>query len=129
MSEPVTPYKLIGGEEAVYDLVERFYGYMNDLPEARGIRKMHAADLRGAKTKLFKYLSGWLGGPDLYQAEFGHPRLRMRHFPFAIGQDERDQWMFCMSKALAETPMDEELRAGLHEALANLATHMINREA
>lgn len=128
MSEQVTPYKLIGGEEAVYDLVERFYGYMNDLPEARRIRKMHAADLTGAKTKLYKYLSGWLGGPDLYQQEFGHPRLRMRHFPFSIGQEERDQWMLCMSKALAETPMDDGLRASLHEALAQLATHVINRE-
>ncbi|MGR8934857.1 MAG: group II truncated hemoglobin [Gammaproteobacteria bacterium] len=123
-----TPYDLIGGEAGIWSLVDRFYFYMDSLPEAAGIRKMHAASLSGAKNKLFKYLSGWLGGPDLYVREYGHPRLRMRHFPFAIGVAERDQWMLCMTKALYEMPMDDALRAGLQEALGNLATHMINQE-
>ncbi len=108
-------------------LVVRFYQYMNELPEARGIRKMHAADLGGATEKLFKFLSGWLGGPDLFIQEYGHPRLRMRHFPFPIGVRERDQWMLCMNKALDDTPMDEELRELLRQALAQTATHMINQ--
>jgi len=125
---PPTPYERMGGECAVWDLVERFYRYMNELPEARGIRKMHAADLGSAKGKLFKFLSGWLGGPDLFIQEYGHPRLRMRHFPFAIGVSERDQWMHCMRKALDDTPMDDELRERIHEALAQTATHMINAE-
>lgn len=131
MSEQVqlTPYERLGGDRALRALVVRFYAYMNDLPEARPIRKMHAADLSSAQDKLYKFLSGWLGGPDLFQQEYGHPRLRMRHFPFSIGASERDQWMLCMSKALADTPMDEELRAALHQALAQTATHMINREA
>lgn len=123
-----TPYQSIGGEDAILSLVDRFYFYMDTLPEAAGIRKMHAKSLTNAKSKLFKFLTGWLGGPDLFIREFGHPRLRMRHFPFPIGISERDQWMLCMTKALDEMPMDAELRANLHAALGNLATHMINQD-
>jgi hemoglobin len=122
-----TPYQLLGGEAELHRLVDRFYEYMNELPEARPIRKMHAADLSGANSKLFMFLSGWLGGPNLFWEAYGHPRLRSRHFPFAIGIDERDQWMLCMRKALDDTVSDERLREPLHEALAQLATHMINR--
>jgi len=125
--ETITAYEVLGGEAAVRQLVARFYELMNTLPEARGIRKMHAADLSGAADKLFKFLSGWLGGPDLFMEEFGHPRLRARHLPFAIGESERDQWMLCMNQALDETPMDESLRAGLRQALTQTATHMINQ--
>lgn len=124
----LTPYDAIGGEQAIRTLVDRFYCYMDTLPEAQGIRAMHQPNLAGAKSKLFKYLSGWLGGPNLYIEEFGHPMLRARHLPFAIGEAERDQWMTCMNKALAEIDMDPRLLANLHSALQQLATHMINRE-
>lgn len=129
MSESSTPYQRLGGETVLLELVDRFYGYMNDLPEARGIRKMHGANLDHAKEKLFKFLSGWLGGPDLFIQEYGHPRLRMRHFPFEIGIEERDQWVLCMHKALDDIPIDKELRQALSNALAQTATHMINRES
>lgn len=108
-------------------LVDRFYYYMDTLPEAEGIRKIHAEDLSHAREKLFKFLSGWLGGPDLFIQEFGHPMLRRRHFPFAIGVLERDQWMMCMNKAMAEVSMDSELRDKLLESFEQLATHMINQ--
>lgn len=124
----ITPYQMMGGETAIRNLVDRFYFYMDILPQAQGIRAMHAANLNGAKDKLFKFLSGWLGGPNLFIEEFGHPMLRMRHFPFAIGVDERDQWMLCMGKALAEVGMDDRFRTDLQAALQQLATHMINRE-
>ena len=123
-----TPYQRLGGEAVLRQLVLRFYDYMNQLPEARGIRKMHGADLSGAADKLFKFLSGWLGGPDLFVQEYGHPRLRARHLPFAIGSDERDQWMLCMGKALDDTAMDAELRELLRQALAQTANHMINQQ-
>lgn len=125
--ETITAYEVLGGEAAVRQLVARFYELMNTLPEARGIRKMHAADLGGAADKLFKFLSGWLGGPDLFMEEFGHPRLRARHFPFPIGVAERDQWMLCMDKALDEMPMDDGLREGLRQALGQVASHMVNQ--
>lgn len=122
-----TPYDLIGGEQTLLSLVDRFYFYMDTLPQTEGIRKMHAEDLSSARSKLFKFLSGWLGGPDLFVQEFGHPRLRKRHFPFAIGESERDQWMLCMNKALFEVQMSETLRKSLQQALQDLATHMINQ--
>lgn len=124
----LTPYDVIGGEQAIRALVERFYFYMDTLPEAQGIRAMHQPDLAGAQSKLFKYLSGWLGGPNLYIEEFGHPMLRARHLPFPIGEAERDQWMMCMNKALADIDMDPRLLANMQNALHQLATHMINRE-
>lgn len=122
-----TPYQRLGGETVLRQLVLRFYHNMNDMPESRGIRKMHGADLGGATDKLFKFLSGWLGGPDLFVQEFGHPMLRARHLPFRIGLDERDQWMLSMNKALDDTPMDGELRELLRQALAQTANHMINQ--
>jgi hemoglobin len=124
----ITPYDLIGKEAAIRSLVERFYFFMDTLPEASGIRAMHAADLSGAHDKLFKFLSGWLGGPDLFIQEYGHPRLRQRHFPFAIDASARDQWMLCMNKALNEIAMNENFRENLTQALQQLATHMINQD-
>ncbi len=123
-----TPYDVIGQEPAIRSLVDRFYFYMDILPEAQGIRAMHQQNLASAKDKLFKFLSGWLGGPSLFIEEFGHPMLRMRHFPFKIGESERDQWMLCMNKALDEMTMDPRLRTDLQNALQQLATHMINQE-
>ena len=125
---PKTPYDLLGGEQAVLSLVDRFYFFMDTLPEAAGIRAIHAKSLAGARNKLFKFLSGWLGGPDLFIQEYGHPRLRQRHFPFAIGTAERDQWMLCMNKAIADIPMNPILETNLKNALQELATHMINQD-
>lgn len=124
----ITPYDVIGGEQAILNLVDRFYFLMDTLPEAQGIRDMHGANLASAKDKLFKFLSGWLGGPNLFIEEFGHPMLRARHLPFAIGESERDQWMLCMNKALAEMAMDPRLKTNIQDALQQLATHMINQE-
>ena len=129
MSEPEipAPYTVIGGEEGVRRLVERFYDLMDTLPEAEGIRAMHPKDLKGSRQKLFWFLSGWTGGPQLFVERYGHPRLRMRHAPYAIGESERDQWMLCMRQALGETVEDLEARAFLEDALARLADHMRNR--
>ena len=123
-----TPYSLMGGEKNILSLVERFYFYMDTLPEAKELRAIHAPDLSSTKAKLFKFLSGWLGGPDLFQQEYGHPRLRQRHFPFKVDQQARDQWMLCMNKALYEVAMPDQLRKNIAKALDDLATHMINSE-
>jgi hemoglobin len=130
MSEAGPPsdsvYTRLGGEPAVRALVERFYQLMDQLPEAQGLRRLHP-DLPRAADSLFKFLSGWFGGPPLYIRERGHPRLRMRHLPFAIGAAERDQWLLCMRQALAEQVADERLRAAVDNAFAGMADHMINR--
>jgi len=123
----LTPYAAIGGEQAILSLVDRFYFYMDTLPEAQGIRAIHPPSLASAKDKLFKFLSGWLGGPNLFIDEFGHPMLRARHLRFPIGEAERDQWMLCMNKALEEMTMDPRLRTNIQKALQDLSTHMINQ--
>ena len=123
-----TPYAMIGGEQTLLNLVDRFYFYMDTLPEVKGIRAIHQHNLSSAKDKLFKFLSGWLGGPNLFIEEFGHPMLRARHLPFVIGESERDQWILCMNKALAELAMDSQLKINIQNALQQLATHMINQE-
>ncbi|OBS09242.1 group II truncated hemoglobin [Acidihalobacter prosperus] len=131
MSQPtlpvVSPYERLGGEAGLRSLVHRFYTLMDTLPEAKGIRALHPASLAGSEDKLFKFLSGWLGGPPLYTQEYGHPMLRRRHLPFAIGDRERDAWMLCMDRALAERDLEDAFVAALREALYRTADHMRNQ--
>lgn len=126
--QQTTPYELIGGEEKVFALVDRFYDLMDEMPEYYGIRKLHPATLDGSRAKLKMYLSGWLGGPQLYVEKFGHPRLRARHLPFSIGADERNQWLACMYSAMEQTGVSQELQARLQEAFFGVADWMRNRE-
>ena len=122
-----TPYEIIGGEAAVRQLVDRFYDLMDTAPEAVNVRALHARSLKVSREKLFHFMSGWLGGPQLYVERHGHPRLRMRHFPFAIASRERDEWLWCMERALAEQPMPGWLHEHLRDRLRQLADHMRNR--
>ena len=128
MEKSITPYELIGGESAVKQLVHRFYELMDELPEAYAVRQLHPESLAGSEEMLFEYLSGWLGGPNLYIAKKGHPRLRMRHAPYAIGLKERNEWMLCMTQALTEQVNDEGFRQALLTQFSELASHMINSE-
>ena len=105
-----TPYEWIGGEEKVQQLVARFYDLMDLEPGYKELRAAHGSTLEDARQRLFWFLCGWLGGPDYYQERFGHPRLRMRHMPFSIGIQERDQWVACMDQAMGETDVPSALR-------------------
>ncbi len=129
MSDPqnATPYELIGGDAGVRTLVDRFYDLMDTAPEAATIRKLHAASLKASREKLYLYLTGWTGGPPVYVEKYGHPRLRARHLPFAISSRERDEWLWCMDRALNEQEMPAELREFLREKLHALADHMRNQ--
>ena len=122
-----TAYELIGGETGVRELVDRFYDLMDRDESLKPLREMHAKSLKGSREKLFLFLSGWLGGPDLYVQRYGHPRLRARHMPFSIGIAERDQWMSCMYCAMQEMGMEEGLRRTLGENFAKTADFMRNR--
>lgn len=121
-------YERIGGQPAVDRLVELFYRRMDTLPEAATIRGFHPPDLADTRTVLKKYLGQWLGGPDLYSQERGHPRLRQRHLAFRIGAAERDAWMLCMRGALEEVVPAAELRAELLQQLFKLADWMRNHD-
>ena len=122
-----THYERIGGAEKVRALVQRFYQIMDELPESYGIRKLHPESLQGSEDKLFKFLSGWMGGPQLFIEQYGHPMLRQRHLPFPIGNSEREQWLMCMEKALQDVVEDAALRAELNASFAKVADHMRNR--
>ncbi len=123
-----TPFELLGGAQGVRRLVERFYQLMDTLPEAARIRALHPADLTGSTDKLYKFLSGWLGGPALYVQEFGHPMLRARHLPFPIEAADRDAWLLCMARALDEVELDPLARMQLDQAFYKTADHMRNRD-
>lgn len=122
-----TPYELLGGADGLRELVDRFYDYMDAEQDAQAVRQMHAKSLRSSREKLFLFLSGWLGGPDLYVQRYGHPMLRRRHLPFSIGKAERDQWMHCMLLALSDMPIDPALSNKLEQAFMATADHMRNR--
>ena len=117
----------MGGEPAVRALVERFYDLMELDPEFEQLRKVHGSSLDHARERLFMFLSGWLGGPSLYTDKFGHPMLRARHLPFAIGDLERDQWMDCMVRAMEETDVPQHLHAPLRAAFQKTADWMRNQ--
>ena len=120
-------YELIGGETGLRALVERFYDLIESAPEAAQIRALHPKSLKQSREKFFMFLSGWSGGPQLYIEKYGHPRLRMRHMPFSIGELERDQWIWCMHKALDESQLDPRAVEYLKKHLAESADFLRNR--
>lgn len=125
--QPATPFEWIGGEPKAQALVDRFYDLMDIKPAYTELRAAHGTTLDDARQKLFWFLCGWLGGPDHYQERFGHPRLKMRHMPFKIGIQERDQWVACMDQAMGETEVPADLRARLKESFLGTADWMRNQ--
>ena len=126
-----TFYQLFGGEnggtEKIRNLVETFYDIMSTDPQAAPILALHPSDLTSSREKLFMFLTGWTGGPQLYIERYGHPRLRQRHIAFSIGEIERDQWMGCMIKAMHSMNLEEKLIQKLAEQLYGVADFMRNR--
>lgn len=126
--ETTTTYEKIGGDPVVAKLCARFYELMDTVPQFAELRAMHPADLKNSNEKLYMFLSGWMGGPDLFVEKFGHPRLRGRHMPFSIGLQERDQWVACMVLAMEDVGIDEAVRAKLLENFFHTADFMRNKE-
>ena len=126
--ETTTTYEKIGGDPVVAKLCDRFYELMDTVPQFAELRAMHPADLKNSSEKLYMFLSGWMGGPDLFVEKFGHPRLRGRPLPFSIGLQERDQWVACMVLAMEDVGIDEAVRAKLLENFFHTADFMRNKE-
>jgi hemoglobin len=120
-------YDLMGGETGLRMLVDRFYDLIDSSPEATQLRALHPKSLKQSREKFFMFLTGWSGGPQLYIEKYGHPRLRMRHMPFSIGSVERDQWIWCMNKALDEMQMDAAVVEHLKAHFAEAADFLRNR--
>ena len=119
-----TPYEELGGEDRLRQLVDTFYDNMD--AGSPVLRAMHPADDSNSRRNLFEFLSGWMGGPDLYTQRKGHPRLRMRHLPFVIGSYEAEEWMRCMRSAFDEMGVSEPLRGYLDVRLEQTADHVRN---
>jgi hemoglobin len=123
--DAATPYLEIGGEDRVRALAHAFYDRIET--ESPALRLMLPRTTAGSRDKLFEFLSGWMGGPQPYVAKRGHPRLRMRHFPFAIGPAEVQEWLRCMSLALDDVGVDGRLRQFLEDRFTASAHHMRNQ--
>lgn len=119
-------YETVGGDTFFARLVDRFYeGVANDDVLLRLYPE--PTDLSGARNRLTLFLIQYWGGPTTYSDERGHPRLRQRHFPFAIGERERDHWLLHMCKAIDEVSPTDDIRAQLTEYVTNAATHLVNQ--
>ncbi|MBA3737059.1 MAG: globin [Actinobacteria bacterium] len=125
MREEVTLYDEVGGMPFFERLLEVFYeGVAGDAV----LRPLYPEDLGPSTRHLTLFLAQYWGGPTTYDAERGHPRLRMRHAPFAVGPGERDRWLFHMRAAVDEMAPQEPVRRALLEYFEMAAEAMRNRD-
>lgn len=125
-----TPYQRLGGSERVKTLVYRFYDIMEtEEPALLGTHRLDASGKVPAelRDKVALYLIGWMGGPQDYTEQHGHPRLRMRHVHVPVDVGMRDAWMRCMRKAFDDVGVAGPVRQFLDERLTDLADHLRNR--
>ena len=126
MDATLTVYDRVGGMPFFERLVDRFYDGVAADPVLRPVYPEH--DLSGARHRLTLFLAQYWGGPRTYDEERGHPRLRMRHFPFAIGSAERDRWLDHMRAAIADLAPPPDVADALDRYFENAAEAMRNRE-
>jgi hemoglobin len=100
---------------------------MDSAPEAARLRAMHAKDLAPMRERHLEFLSGWLGGPPLYFQCPNHNCVMSAHRPYAIGAEERDEWMMCMRWALEDCGVPKELRELLDQPFLRMAEAFRNR--
>jgi hemoglobin len=124
MSQPVSFYEAVGGEETFTRLVHRFYQGVAEDPVLRPVYP--AKNLEPAEEHLRLFLIQYWGGPQTYGELRGHPRLRMRHVPFRIGEAERDAWLHHMRESLDELKLDDALDAQLWDYLVMAAHSLVN---
>lgn len=110
-------YKAAGELPGIIKLVDAFYDFMEEVPEAKKIRNMHPEDLSETRKKLAYFLSGWLGGPKLYAEHFGKINLPEAHRHLSIGLEERDAWIMCMQKAVNIQSYEDSFKIYLIEQL------------
>ena len=123
--EQETLYERVGGAETFRRLVDLFYTKVEADPM---LRPMFPADMEEGKHWQFLFLSQFYGGPQTYAEERGHPRLRMRHFPFPIDQAARDHWLSHMLAAIDESGIAEPMRSEMRDYFERASTHMINKD-
>lgn len=123
--EEQTLYERVGGEDTFLRLVDRFYASVEADPV---LRPMFPQDMDEGKRWQFLFLSQLFGGPQTYAEERGHPRLKMRHFPFPIDQQARDHWLLHMLEAIDAAGIAEPMRTEMRDYFERASTHMINKD-
>ena len=126
MTKANTIYELIGGEKNLKILVETFYQIMSDKVDYKIIRELHPKNIESSVEKLYMFLSGWFGGPNLYMEKIGHPRLRARHLPFPITVVERDQWLNCMDEAFKVSGLNKKFTDENYTKMMSLFNNTAN---
>jgi len=126
VSDPISVYEAAGGLPFFEELVDRFYDRVASDPDLLSLYR-EPQDLGPARRRLALFLAEYWGGPPAYSEERGHPRLRMRHFPFAIGQRERDRWLEHMRAAVAQMGPPEGVARPLLEYFEMGAEAVRNR--
>ncbi|WP_111979740.1 group II truncated hemoglobin [Algibacillus agarilyticus] len=121
-----TLYELVGQEKGTRQLANTFYDIMSTDPVASELLALHPQPMDSIRERFFEYLSGWFGGPPLFEQKYGHPRLRARHLPFKVDQNMIDQWLHCMNKALEQEVKSSRTRQAIQQAVTPLAQHMLN---
>ena len=119
-----TIYELAGGEEAFFRLVHKFY---ESVATDAILRPLYPEKLEESERFTALFLIQFCGGPATYSAQKGHPRLRMRHLPFSIGQKERDAWVFHMRNAVESEIENPGVRQYLNDYFEKTATWMMNK--
>jgi hemoglobin len=125
-----TPFAWLGGAEPVRRIVEHFYDAMSEIEPA--LAQLHRCDPDGkvgrdSRDRFGSFLIGWLGGPDDYVREHGHPRLRMRHGRVAVDEPMRDAWLRCVAVALDAEGVTGHAREYLDARFAEVADFLRNR--
>jgi hemoglobin len=124
MNEQSTIYEQAGGDAPFRRLIDAFY---RRVEQESLLRPMYPADLASSREHLFLFVTQYFGGPPRYNGLRGHPRLRLRHAPFTIGQAERDAWVGHMLAAVEEAGFAEPARAALIDYFDRAATFLINQ--
>jgi hemoglobin len=127
----MTPFEMLGGAERVTTLVETFYDVMSEQEPA--LAKLHPCDpdgkvARTPRDRFALFLVGWLGGPEDYVQQHGHPRLRMRHGRVPVSVPMRDAWLRCMTAAMQRHGITGEVRTFLDSRFAEVADFLRNTE-
>ncbi|MGM0897733.1 MAG: globin [Bacillota bacterium] len=120
--KPLIPYDEIGAE-TLSNLVDAFYTRVAAHPK---LAPIFPNDLSDTARKQKQFLTQYLGGPNLYSEEHGHPRLKARHHPFSITPDRAQAWLECMSEAMDEVGLSGQFRETFFNRLVLTAHHMVN---
>lgn len=123
-----SPYEILG-EEGIAKLADAFYDALDEMPQVADVRAMHKENMHEIRKKLKNYLTGWMGGPPIYQMVTGTVCLTDPHEPYAIGPKERDQWLLCMDEALQRIGASDELKEMLKVPMFRIADTVRNLDS